>query len=287
MISHSPSFYQGERAIFLNAPHHSFPFSLPDPYLNNRLRPNSGYDQHNPGLKCLLLFTENRNRKPQTGRPRGLPLVAIIGRANVGKSTLFNRLTRSSQALVADFSGVTRDRHYGSVTFDDRTFLLVDTGGLVGGEDEMSTLVRRQAEEAVAEADVILLVTDGREGPQEGDALVVDYLRRTGKTLLLAVNKIDHPGLEAKAADFYRFGLDPVYPVSATQGYGLNDPAGGHSPAPAPPSGTARPGPGHPGGGPGPSQCGQVLLHQPLPGRGTPPGERHPRAPPGTPSTPP
>jgi GTP-binding protein len=162
------------------------------------------------------------NRKPGA-RGQGLPLVAIIGRANVGKSTLFNRLTRSSQALVADQAGVTRDRHYGSVTFDDRTFLLVDTGGLVGGEEDLSAQVRRQAEEAVAEADVILLVADGREGPQEGDALVVDYLRRTGKTLLLAVNKIDHQGLEANLADFYRFGLDPVYPVSATQGYGLND----------------------------------------------------------------
>jgi GTP-binding protein len=151
------------------------------------------------------------------------PLVAIIGRANVGKSTLFNRLTRSSRALVADLPGVTRDRHYGSVNFEERTFILVDTGGLVGGEEEMSNLVRRQAEEAVAEADVILLVTDGREGPQEGDALVVDFLRRTGKQVLLAVNKIDHQGLEPGAAEFYRFGLDELYPVSATQGYGLND----------------------------------------------------------------
>ncbi|HEY9073202.1 MAG TPA: ribosome biogenesis GTPase Der [Desulfobaccales bacterium] len=151
-----------------------------------------------------------------------MPLVAIIGRANVGKSTLFNRLTRSSQALVADIPGVTRDRHYGSLTFDDRTFLLVDTGGLVGGEDEMSSLVRGQAEEAVAEADVILLVTDGREGPQEGDFQVMDYLRRTDKRVLLAVNKIDHPGLEADAAEFYRFGLEVIFPVSATQGLGLN-----------------------------------------------------------------
>ncbi len=148
--------------------------------------------------------------------------MAIIGRANVGKSTLFNRLTRSSKALVADIPGVTRDRHYGSLTFDDRAFLLVDTGGLVGGEDEMSSLVRRQAEEAVAEADVILLVVDGREGPQTGDAQVVDFLRRTGKTVLLAVNKIDHPGLEANVAEFYRFGLDSIYPVSATQGLGLS-----------------------------------------------------------------
>jgi GTP-binding protein len=159
----------------------------------------------------------NEALTPQS--PEGL--VAIIGRANVGKSTLFNRLTRSSKALVADIPGVTRDRHYGSLTFDDRAFLLVDTGGLVGGEDEMSSLVRRQAEEAVAEADVILLVADGREGPQTGDAQVVDFLRRTGKTVLLAVNKIDHPGLEANIAEFYRFGLDAIYPVSATQGLGL------------------------------------------------------------------
>ncbi len=162
-------------------------------------------------------------RQTANGKPAISPegLVAIIGRANVGKSTLFNRLTRSSKALVADIPGVTRDRHYGSLTFDDRSFLLVDTGGLVGGEDEMSSQVRRQAEEAVAEADVILLVVDGREGPQAGDAQVVDFLRRTGKTVLLAVNKIDHPGLEANLADFYRFGLDPIYPVSATQGLGL------------------------------------------------------------------
>jgi GTP-binding protein len=163
---------------------------------------------------------KTENRKPAAS-PEGL--VAIIGRANVGKSTLFNRLTRSGKALVADIAGVTRDRHYGVVTFDDHAFLLVDTGGLVGGDDEMSNLVRRQAEEAVAEADVIVLVADGREGPQEGDALVVDYLRRTGKTVLLAVNKIDHPGLEPAAAEFYRFGLDPVYPVSAAQGLGVAD----------------------------------------------------------------
>ncbi len=170
-------------------------------------------------------FQEKRktNNEQPAAVPLGLPLVAIIGRANVGKSTLFNRLTRSGQALVADLPGVTRDRHYGNVTFDDRTFLLVDTGGLVGGEEEIGGQVRRQAEAAVAEADLILLVTDGREGPQEGDALVVDYLRKTGKPVLLAVNKIDHSGLEPNAADFYRFGLDPLYPVSATQGYGLND----------------------------------------------------------------
>jgi GTP-binding protein len=156
-----------------------------------------------------------------TAVPAEQPLVAIIGRANVGKSTLFNRLTRSSQALVANIPGVTRDRHYGTLDWDDHHVWLVDTGGLVGGEADLAGLVRRQAEAAVAEADVILLVVDGREGPQESDAEVVDYVRRTGKPILLVVNKIDHPGLEAQLPEFYRFGLDPLYPVSATHGLGL------------------------------------------------------------------
>ncbi|MGB8990623.1 MAG: ribosome biogenesis GTPase Der [Desulfobaccales bacterium] len=153
--------------------------------------------------------------------PAEQPLVAIIGRANVGKSTLFNRLTRSSQALVANIPGVTRDRHYATLAWDDHHVWLVDTGGLVGGEEDLAGLVRGQAETAVAEADVILLVVDGREGPQKGDAEVVDHVRRTGKPILLVVNKIDHPGLEAQLPDFYRFGLDPLHPVSATHGLGL------------------------------------------------------------------
>jgi GTP-binding protein len=153
--------------------------------------------------------------------PAEQPLVAIIGRANVGKSTLFNRLTRSSKALVADLPGVTRDRHYGTLTFDDQTVLLVDTGGLVGGEEDLSGLVRREAEAAVAEADAILLVVDGRQGPQEGDAEVVDFLRRTAKPVLLVVNKIDHPGLDLQVPEFYRFGMDPLFPVSATHGLGV------------------------------------------------------------------
>ena len=154
--------------------------------------------------------------------PAEIPLVAIIGRANVGKSTLFNRLTRSAQALVADIPGVTRDRLYGRVTWEDQAFLVVDTGGLVGGEADLGELVRRQAQAAVAEADAILLVMDGRQGPQPGDAEVVAYLRRWGKPVFLVVNKIDHPGLESALPDFYQFGLDPLYPVSAAHGLGLD-----------------------------------------------------------------
>ncbi len=153
--------------------------------------------------------------------PAGHALVAVIGRANVGKSTLFNALTRSSQALVADLPGVTRDRHFGRVVWADRAFFLVDTGGLAGGEDELGPLVRRQAQAAVAEADAILLVMDGKEGPQADDAEVVDYVRATGKPLFLVVNKIDHPGREESLAEFYRFGLSPLYPVSAAHKLGL------------------------------------------------------------------
>jgi len=151
-----------------------------------------------------------------------LPLVAIIGRANVGKSTLFNTLTRSSQALVGDMPGVTRDRHFGRVIWEDHVFLLTDTGGIVGGEDELGRLIQRQAEAAVADADVILLVMDGKVGPQTGDAEVVDYLRTTGKPLFLVVNKIDHPGREEHLSDFYRFGVTPLYPVSAAHKLGLS-----------------------------------------------------------------
>jgi GTP-binding protein len=153
--------------------------------------------------------------------PPGLPLVAIVGRANVGKSTLFNRLTQSSRALVANVAGVTRDRHYGTVTWQDRSFMLVDTGGLVGGETELDGQVRRQAEAAVGEAEVILLVMDGRAGPQGDDEAVVAYLRRTGKPVLLVLNKMDHGGLDAKLPEFYRFGLDPLFPVSAAHGLGV------------------------------------------------------------------
>jgi len=163
---------------------------------------------------------ETENRKPAA--PEGLPLVAIVGRANVGKSTLFNRVTQSAMALVADIPGVTRDRLYRTVVYDDHQFMLVDTGGLVGGgEEEMEDMVRRQAEAAVAEADVILLVMDGREGPQAGDYEVADYLRRTGKPLLLTVNKIDHPGREEGLPEFYRFGISPLYPISAAHGLGV------------------------------------------------------------------
>ena len=154
--------------------------------------------------------------------PTAKPVVAIIGRPNVGKSTLFNRLTRTSKALVAPLSGVTRDRHYGTVPYGEHAFILVDTGGFVAREaDELEVGIRRQAQAAVAEADAVILLMDGRQGPQAGDAEVADYLRRQGKPLLLAINKIDHARLEDNLAEFYRFGISPLYPVSAAHGLGM------------------------------------------------------------------
>jgi GTP-binding protein len=149
------------------------------------------------------------------------PLVALIGRTNVGKSTLFNRLTRESRALVDDRPGVTRDRLYGSVTWDDHSFLLIDTGGFGGTPDDLSSQVRHQAELAAAEADLILFMVDGRQEIQADDLEVAQFLRRSGKPLLLVINKMDGPKQEAQLPDFYRFGLSPLYPISAAHGLGL------------------------------------------------------------------
>lgn len=150
-----------------------------------------------------------------------LPLVAIIGRANVGKSTLFNRLVGRAQALVHDQPGVTRDPLYGQVTRDERAFILVDTGGFGGYTDALSDQVRQQAEAAAVEADLILFLVDGRQELQPDDLEVAAFLRRLGKPVLLVVNKIDTPAQEATLAEFYRLGLTPLVPISAAHGLGV------------------------------------------------------------------
>ena len=149
------------------------------------------------------------------------PLVALIGRTNVGKSTLFNRFTRQSRALVDDRPGVTRDRLYASVSYDDHSFLLVDTGGFGGLDDILSDQVRHQAEMAAGEADLIIFMVDGRQEIQPDDLEVAQFLHRSGKPILLAINKIDGPKQEALLPEFFRFGLTPLYPISAEHGLGL------------------------------------------------------------------
>jgi GTPase len=150
-------------------------------------------------------------------------VIAIVGRPNVGKSTLFNRLTRSRDALVDDQPGVTRDRLYASVNWGDASFTLVDTGGFDESEDELLLeRVRAQVLRAVEEADRIIFMVSGRDGLLPGDEELADLLRRTHKPVLLAVNKVDGPEHQNLENDFYRLGLDKVHAISSAHGYGVS-----------------------------------------------------------------
>jgi GTPase len=149
-------------------------------------------------------------------------LIAIVGRPNVGKSTLFNRLTRSRAALVDDQPGITRDRLYASVQWEGKSFTLVDTGGFDESEGEpLLQGVRNQVVKAMEEADRILFLVDGRDGLVPGDEKIADVLRRSRKKVFLGVNKADGPEHQHLTADFYSLGFDRVYPVSAAHGYGV------------------------------------------------------------------
>ncbi|MEJ2032780.1 MAG: ribosome biogenesis GTPase Der [Deltaproteobacteria bacterium] len=155
-----------------------------------------------------------------------IPIIALVGRPNVGKSTLFNRLAKANKALVDATPGVTRDRHYERIVWEGRTFLLVDTGGLETGrqEDKIASLIQEQTRQAIEEANVILFMMDGREGLTAEDYRVVDLLRRAGKPLHYLVNKVDSPEMETKLLPaFYELGVEPIWPVSASHGYGLKD----------------------------------------------------------------
>ncbi len=152
------------------------------------------------------------------------PIVAIVGRPNVGKSTLFNRLTRRRDAIVDDMPGVTRDRHYGDAVWDDQPFTLVDTGGiLTDDKDGFSRQIQTQVEEAIEDADVIILLLDGKTGVSPFDMELVRMLRAVEKPVLVAINKIDSPEQESMLADFYSLGLDDFFPVSAEHRYGISD----------------------------------------------------------------
>ncbi len=151
-----------------------------------------------------------------------LPVIAIVGRPNVGKSTLFNRLTGTRAALVADRPGLTRDRQYGLFTLDERRAALVDTAGLAPSEaDVVGLLAAQQAWQAVGDSDVLLFVVDAREGLTGADAELGARLRRSGKPLVLAVNKTDGREGEALLADFHDLGLGEPLAISAAHGHGI------------------------------------------------------------------
>jgi len=151
-----------------------------------------------------------------------LPVIALVGRPNVGKSTLFNRLTRTRDALVADIPGLTRDRKYGDGVIGPRPYIVVDTGGLSGDKDDLDGLMKQQAWQAINEADLVLFLVDGREGLVASDEAVAEALRKTGKPAMLIVNKTDGIDPEIAMADFYQLGLSEPWPIAASHGRGVD-----------------------------------------------------------------
>ena len=150
------------------------------------------------------------------------PVIALVGRPNVGKSTLFNRLTRSRAALVADYPGLTRDRHYGEGKLGDWPFLVIDTGGFepVVKEGVLQEMAK-QTKQAVAEADVVVFIVDGRQGITPHDKAITDYLRRCDRPVILAVNKAEGMKYTAVVADFYELGLGDPLVISSAHGDGV------------------------------------------------------------------
>lgn len=150
-----------------------------------------------------------------------LPVVALVGRPNVGKSTLFNRLTKTRDALVADFPGLTRDRKYGQAKLGGYEFILIDTGGIEGGEEGIDELMAGQSLQAIEEADVVLFLVDARDGLIVADEAIAAHLRQLDKQVYLVVNKTDGVDVDSVTADFYSLALGEVYPIAAAHGRGV------------------------------------------------------------------
>ena len=148
--------------------------------------------------------------------------LAIVGRPNVGKSTLFNRLTKSRDALVANYAGLTRDRKYGEALLGEQKVMLIDTGGLSGEEEGIDSMMADQARIAIQEADCILFLVDARDGLSPGDQTIANFLRQQNKPICLAVNKVDGLDQDVVLAPFYELGLGEISPIAAAHGRGVN-----------------------------------------------------------------
>ena len=151
-----------------------------------------------------------------------IPIIAIVGRPNVGKSTLFNRLTRSRDALVADYAGLTRDRKYGRAVLSGHPFLLIDTGGLSGGEVGIDAAMAQQSKAAIEEADAVVFMVDATSGVAASDQTVADMLRRIDKPVWLAANKIDGQNTDIALSDFYGLGFGEPQAIAASHGRGVS-----------------------------------------------------------------
>lgn len=149
------------------------------------------------------------------------PIIALIGRPNVGKSTLFNRLTKTRDAIVADFAGLTRDRHYGNARQGHRHFMVVDTGGFEPDATDIYREMAKQSQQAIAEADVVLFLVDARAGLSAQEHQIANYLRRLGKHTILVANKAEGMQASQHLADFYELGLGEVIAISASHGQGI------------------------------------------------------------------
>ena len=150
-----------------------------------------------------------------------LPVIALVGRPNVGKSTLFNRLTNTRDALVADFPGLTRDRKYGQAQVDGRQFIVIDTGGITGDEEGIDAEMAAQSLMAIDEADVVCFLVDARAGLTPADQGIADYLRRQDKTVYIVANKVDGIDGDSESAEFYALGMGDVQQIAAAHGRGV------------------------------------------------------------------
>lgn len=151
------------------------------------------------------------------------PVVAIVGRPNVGKSTIFNRIVGERVSIVEDVPGVTRDRIYNSAEWLGKEFNIIDTGGIDLSDEPFLEQIRAQAEIAIDEADVIIFITNGREGVTDADEQVAKILYRSNKPIVLAINKVDNPEMRDQIYDFYSLGFGDPYPISGSHGLGLGD----------------------------------------------------------------
>lgn len=151
-----------------------------------------------------------------------IPVIALVGRPNVGKSTLFNRVTRTRDALVADFAGLTRDRKYGEAEYREQRFIVIDTGGLSGEEEGIDTVMAEQSLLAISEADIVLFLLDSRDGVTPADLQIAQYLREQAKPTFLVANKIDGLNHDVATSMFYELGLGEVHGIAAAHGRGVN-----------------------------------------------------------------
>ena len=150
-----------------------------------------------------------------------LPTVALVGRPNVGKSTLFNKIVGKQVSIIEDLPGVTRDRIYHEATYNKKRFYLIDTGGIDATKMDFNTEIKMQAEIAISEADIVVFIVDGKEGLTHNDLIVRDILRKTDKKVIVAINKIDVKEAKDNIYDFYELGFDTYIPISSIHNTGF------------------------------------------------------------------